>query len=289
MKLRIRHDAVTVWTTLYTVTFRPRTARTWGIAGLVSLALALATSLSGCSQKSSSPTRSSSPGHSSATTIMVFAAVPLKPAFTLLAGKFQTDNPGATVDFDFATSSELANKLTQGAGADVFASADSAQMDTVTKAGLTGSDPVNFASNTLVIVTAPGDPKQIHSFADLAKPDLHVAVCQSPVPCGAATQRIQDDTGVHINPTSEESTVSGVLTKVTNGEADAGLVYITDARKAGDKVSTVKFPEAADAVNAYPIAILKHASQPALAQKFVDLVIGATGQKVLNQAGFANP
>ena len=262
-------------------------ARIWGIAG--SLSLVLVTNLSGCSQKSPSATPPSSKGHPSATSIMVFAAAPLKPTFTLLAGKFQTDNPGATVDFDFATSSELANQLAQGASADIFASADSAQMDTVTKAGLTGSDPVNFASNTLVIVTAPGDPKQIHSFADLAKPGLKVAVCQPPAPCGAATQRIEDDTGVHLNPVSEESAVSGVLTKVTNGEADAGLVYITDARKAGDKVSTVKFPESANVVNLYSIAILKHASQPALAQKFVDLVTGATGQKTLDQAGFAHP
>lgn len=293
MKLRIRHGAVTVWITLGIVTFRLRTARVlarawiWGIAGLLSLVLV--TNLSGCSQKSPSATPSSSTGQSSAASIMVFAAAPLKPTFTLLAGKFQTDNPGATVDFDFATSSELANQLAQGASADIFASADSAQMDTVTKADLTGSDPVNFASNTLVIVTAPGDPKQIHSFADLAKPGLNVAVCQLPAPCGAATQRIEDDTGVHLNPVSEESAVSGVLTKVTNGEADAGLVYITDARKAGDKVSTVNFPESANAVNLYSIAILKHASQPALAQKFVDLVTGATGQKALDQAGFAHP
>jgi molybdate transport system substrate-binding protein len=220
---------------------------------------------------------------------MVFAAVPLRPVFTLLAAKFQTENPSTTVDFDFGTSSELANKLTQGAAADIFAPAESAQMDTVAKADLTSTDPVNFASNRLVIVTAPGDPRQIHSFADLAKPGLQVTVCQSQVPCGAARQRIEDDSGVHLSPTSEESTVSGVLAKVTNGEADAGLVYVTDALKAGDKVSTVKFPESADAVNLYPIVILKHASQPALAQKFVDLVTGPTGQQVLNQAGFANP
>jgi len=287
MKLRIRHGAVTVWTTLGTVTFRLATARTWGIAGLLSLALV--TNLSGCGQKLPSATQPSSRGHSSATSIVVFAAVPLKPPFTLLAGKFQTENPGATVDFDFATSSELANRLTQGATADIFASGDSAQMDTLVKAGLTGSEPINFASNTLVIVTAPGDPKQIHSFADLAKPGLRVAVCQSPLPCGVARQRIEDNTGVHLDPTSEESTGSGVLTKVTNGDADAGLVYFTEARRVGDMVSTVTFPESADAVNVYPIAILKHASQPALAQKFVALVTGPLGQKVLNQVGFANP
>jgi molybdate transport system substrate-binding protein len=287
MKLRIRHGTVTVWTTLDIVTCRRGTARTWGIAGLLSLALM--TQINGCSQNLPSATESPSRGHSSAASIVVFAAVPLKPAFTLLAGKFQTDNPGATVDFDFATSSELANRLAQGATADIFAPADSAQMDTVAKAGLTGSEPVNFASNTLVIVTAPGDPKQIRSFADLATPGLRVAVCQSPMPCGVATQRIEDNTGVHLNPTSEESKVSGVLTKVTDGEADAGLVYITDARNAGDKVGSVEFPESADAVNVYPIVVLKHASQPALAQKFVDLVTGATGRRVLNQAGFANP
>ncbi len=220
---------------------------------------------------------------------MVFAALPLKPPFTLLAGKFQTDNPGATVDFDFATSAELANKLAQGAKADVFASADSAQMDTVVKADLASGDPVNFASNTLVIVTAPGDPKQIRSFADLDKPDLRVAVCQASAPCGAGVQHIEDDTGVHFTPASEESTGAAVLGKVTDGAADAGLVYMNDAHKAGDKVGTVRFPESADAVNTYPIVALKKASQSALAQKFVDLVTGATGQQVLSQAGFASP
>jgi molybdate transport system substrate-binding protein len=283
MKLRIRHGTVTVWTTLGSVTVRLSTARAW-VAGLLSLALV--GDLSGCGQKTPSSTTAST---SSAHSIVVFAATLLKPAFTLLAGKFQTDNPGATIDFNFATSSELANKLAQGATADVFASADSAQMDTVVKADLTSSDPVNFASNTLVIVTAPGDPKQIRSFADLAKPDLRVAVCQASAPCGSAAQRIEDNTGVHLNPVSEESVSSGVLGKVTSGDADAGLVYLTDAHKAGDKVAAVQFPESSEAVNIYPIAILKHASQPALAQKFVDLVTGATGQRVLTQAGFASP
>ena len=284
MKLQIRHGAITVWTTLGSVTSRLRSARRWGAAGLTSLALV--TSVVGCSHATAP---SPSPSRSKTALITVFAALPLKPAFTLLAGKLQTDNPGATVDFDFATSSQLANKLAQGAAADVFASADSAQMDTVVKAGLSGSDPVNFATNTLVIVTAPGNPKEIHAFADLAKPEMRIAVCQSPVPCGVATQRIEDSTGVQLTSATEETTVSAVLTKVTSGEADAGLVYLTDARKAGDVVNTVNFPESAGAVTVYPIAILKHASQPALAQKFVDLVTSPTGAKVLNQAGFAGP
>jgi molybdate transport system substrate-binding protein len=288
MKLRIRHEAVTVWTTLCTVTSRVGPARPSGVAG--SLALALVISLSGCGPKPQpSTTADSSSVHAPATSIMVFAALPLKPPFTLLAGKFQTDNPGATVDFDFATSAELANKLTQGAKADVFASADSAQMDTVVKADLTSSDPVNFASNTLVIVTAPGDPKQIRSFADLAKPDVRVAVCQASAPCGTGVQHIEDDTGVHFNPVSEESTGAAVLARVTDGAADAGLVYLNDAHKAGDQVGTVRFPESANAVNIYPIVVLKNAARSALAQKFLDLVTGATGQQVLSQAGFASP
>ena len=288
MKLRIRHDAITVRTTLCTVTSRPGTPRSAGAAGV--LALALVTNLIGCAQKPRPATAADSPsGHTPATSIMVFAALPLKLPFTLLAGKFQADNPGATVDFDFATSAQLANKLTRGAKADVFASADSAQMDTVIKADLTSSDPVNFASNTLVIVTAPGDPKQIRSFADLAKPDVRVAVCQASSPCGTGVQHIEDATGVHVNPASEESAGSAVLARVTDGTADAGLVYLNDARGAGDKVDTVKFAESADAVNIYPIVALKKAAQSALAQKFVDLVTGATGQRVLSQAGFAGP
>ncbi|MDT5229373.1 MAG: molybdate transport system substrate-binding protein [Mycobacterium sp.] len=288
MKLRIRHEAVTVWTTLCTVTSRLGTTRSCAMAGFLALTLAMSLTLSGCRSKPPS-TADSSSRHPPAVSIRVFAALPLKPPFTLLAGKFQIENPGVTVDFNFATSAELANKLAQGAKADVFASADSAQMDTVVKADLGSRDPVNFASNTLVIVTAPGDPKQVRSFADLAKPDVRVAVCQASAPCGAGVQHIEDDTGVHLNPVSEESIGAAVLARVTDGAADAGLVYLTDARKAGDAVGTVRFPEAAEAVNIYPIVALRNAAQPALAQKFVDLVTGATGQQVLSQAGFAEP
>lgn len=115
--------------------------------------------------------------------------------FTRLGQQFTAENPGSGVEFEFAGSSELATQLTQGATADVFASADTAQMDTVSKAGLLSGAPRTFASNTLVIVTAPGNPKQIGSFADLAKPGLNVVTCQRPVPCGSATHRVEDSTG----------------------------------------------------------------------------------------------
>jgi molybdate transport system substrate-binding protein len=260
------------------------------LAGFVStmLVAGLLAGTVACSSKSPS---SSSPSQSSQASgsIVVFAAASLKPAFTKISQQFKTDNPGSGVDFEFGGSSDLATQLTQGATADVFASADTAQMDTVTKAGLLAGNPTNFASNTLVIVTAAGDPKKVGSFADLAKPGLSVVICQRPVPCGAATQRIEDSTGVHLNPVSEELNVTDVLNKITTGQADAGLVYVTDARSAGDKVTTVNFPEAAGAVNVYPIAVLKKAPQPTLAQKFVALVTSDTGQNILAQLGFAKP
>ena len=179
--------------------------------------------------------------------------------------------------------------MTQGATADVFASADTAQMDKVSQAGLLTGTPTKFASNTLVIVAAPGNPKIINSFADLAKPGLNVVTCQQPVPCGAATQRIEDSTGVRLHPVSEELSVTDALNKVTSGQADAALVYVTDAKSAGNRVATVNFPEAASAVNVYPIGVLKKAPMAAQAQKFVDLVTSPTGEQILAQAGFAKP
>jgi molybdate transport system substrate-binding protein len=258
------------------------------LAGLVSTMLVAG--LVGCGTKSlsSSPSQPAQPTQVSAK-VVVFAAASLKPAFTQISQQFRTDNPGSSVDFEFAGSSELATQLTQGATADVFASADTAQMDTVARAGLLAGDPTDFASNTLVIVTAPGNPKKIGSFADLTGPGLSVVICQKPVPCGSATQRIEDSTGVRLNPVSEELSVTDVLNKVTTGQADAGLVYITDAHGAGSKVTTVNFPEAAGAVNVYPIAVLKKAQQPTLAQKFVAMVTGDSGQNVLAQLGFAKP
>jgi molybdate transport system substrate-binding protein len=221
--------------------------------------------------------------------LVVFAAASLTDAFTDMSARFTTDNRGATVDFNFAGSSDLANQLTQGAEADVFASADTNNMDKVVSAGLIAGNPVNFASNTLVIAVASGNPKRIASFADLTRPGLDVVVCARPVPCGAATQGIEDSTGAQLSPMSEEASVTDVLNKVTSGQADAGLVYVTDARGVGKKVTTVPFPEAAAAVNTYPIAVLKGSRDPALGNKFVDLVTGDAGQKILSQAGFAKP
>ncbi|WP_328356352.1 molybdate ABC transporter substrate-binding protein [Mycobacterium sp. NBC_00419] len=221
--------------------------------------------------------------------IVVFAAASLKKTFTEIGDQFNKDNPGSSVEFSFAGSADLVTQLTQGAHADVFASADTKNMDKAAAAGLLAGAPVNFASNTLTIAVAPGNPKQISTFRDLAKPGISVVVCAPQVPCGSAAQKVETATGVDLAPASEESSVTDVLGKVTSGQADAGLVYVTDTAAAGDKVTAVPFPEASGAVNTYPIATLKQAQSPGLAGKFVDLVTGPAGQAILAKAGFGTP
>jgi molybdate transport system substrate-binding protein len=254
---------------------------------LLALFFALAL-ISGCGTSDRAPASSSNTA-SAGGQITVFAAASLKKTFTDIGEQFKTENPGASVEFSFAGSSDLVTQLTQGAPADVYASADTKNMDKAVQAGLLAGDPVNFASNTLTIAVAPGNPKKIASFKDLTQQGLNVVVCAPQVPCGSATQKVEDATGVTLNPVSEESSVSDVLNKVTTGQADAGIVYVTDAIGAGDKVAAVAFPEAAGAVNTYPIAVLKGSKLAELARKFVDLVTGESGQKVLNAAGFAKP
>jgi molybdate transport system substrate-binding protein len=233
-----------------------------------------------------SPSQQSAAEHQK---IVVFAAASLKKSFTDIGELFKTENSGVSVEFNFAGSSDLVTQLTQGAQADVFASADTKNMDKAAQAGLLAGDPVNFASNTLTIAVAPGNPKKIASFRDLTQQGLNVVVCAPQVPCGSATQKVEQATGVQLTPVSEESSVSDVLNKVTTGQADAGLVYVTDAIGAGDKVAAVALPEAAGAVNTYPIAMVKDSQNAALAHKFVDLVTGEQGQKTLIAAGFAKP
>lgn len=254
--------------------------RLTALAGTALLSLGL---LTGCGSKSESP--STAPQEH----LIVFAAASLKGAFTAIGEQFKTDNPGSSVEFSFAGSSDLVTQLTQGAAADVFASADTRNMDKARDAKLLDGPSVNFASNTLTIVTAPGNPKHITTFADLNQPGLTVVTCAEQVPCGGATKKVELATGVTLAPVSQESSVTDVLTKITSGQADAGLVYVTDARGAGDKVTEVPFPEAAQAVNTYPIAVLAQSKNGELAHKFVDLVTGEFGQKTLAADGFAKP
>ena len=219
-------------------------------------------------------------------TLTVFAAASLQGTFPAIGERFEAANPGVDVRFGFAGSADLATQITEGAPADVFAAADEATMTALEDRSLTAGDPVDFATNALRIATPAGNPAGVASFADLAAPGVDVVVCAPQVPCGAATRALEARSGVTLSPVSEESSVSGVLAKVTSGEADAGLVYVTDVLAAGDRVTGIEVPGAADAANTYPVAALREAADPALAAAFVAFVAGAEAQDVLRGAGF---
>ncbi len=222
-------------------------------------------------------------------TLTVFAAASLKGAFTEIGNQFEAEFEGVTVKFNFAGSSDLVAQIQQGAPADVFASADTKNMDIAYSANVLDGRPLDFATNTLEIVTPPGNPAGVDSLDDLAAPGIKVVLCAEQVPCGSAAQKVEEASGLDIKPVSEEQSVTDVLGKVISGEADAGLVYVTDVKAAGDKVNGVTFPESADAVNTYPIAALKGAAGDGLAGAFISFVTGRDGQAVLAAAGFGKP
>ena len=223
------------------------------------------------------------------TTLTVFAAASLKQTFTTLGRQFEASYPGTRVTFNFAGSADLVAQLQQGAPADVFASADTKNMDRVVADNLVSGTPRDFASNTLEIAVPPDNPAGVSSFQDLMKPGVQLVVCAPAVPCGSAAARIEAATGIDLRPVSEESAVTDVLTKVQTGEADAGLVYVTDVKGAEGKVRGVPFRESKEAVNRYPIAALSSSKDVDLAQQFAELVTGPEGQQVLADAGFARP
>ncbi|NBH06895.1 molybdate ABC transporter substrate-binding protein [Amycolatopsis sp. SID8362] len=224
-------------------------------------------------------------GNAGGGTLTVFAAASLTESFTALGKEFEAQHSGVTVKFSFAGSSTLVQQLTNGAKADVFASADQATMDKANQGGVIDGQATVFATNKLAIAVAPGNPKGIKSFADLNKAGLNVVTCAPQVPCGAAAKKAEQDTGVTLKPKSEESDVKQVLNKVASGDADAGLVYVTDATSAAGKVEKVDFPEAAQAVNSYPIAAVK-GGQAELAHQFEEFVLGTEGKNELTKAGF---
>lgn len=221
------------------------------------------------------------------TTLTVYAAASLTSTFEQLADDFEAAHDGVEVQLSFGGSSDLVTQITEGAEADVFASAATANMDDLAEADL-AADPQDFATNTLEIAVPPDNPAGVESFQDLAG-DLDLVVCSPEVPCGAASVAVAEVAGVTLSPVSEEQSVTDVLAKVTSGEADAGLVYVTDVTAAGDEVEGIEFPESAEVVNTYPITTVTGTDEEELAQQFVDLVLSADGQSVLADAGFGAP
>ena len=258
-------------------------------AGTIAIAAALL--LAGCSTHSNPPsTAGGSTRKALSGSLTVYAAASLTASFDDLAKQFEKANPGVDVKpIDYDGSSTLATQIIGGAPADVFASADKANMDKVSQPSLTSATPSVFASNTLQIAVAPDNPKKITGLKDLSNAALKVVLCAPEVPCGAASHTLLNADGITVKPVSEEQNVTAVVTKVASGDADAGLVYVTDVTAAAGKVDGVTIPDADKAVNQYYIAPMKSAPNPAAAKAFIAFVLSAKGQSVLAKYGFARP
>jgi len=212
--------------------------------------------------------------------LTVFAAASLQPAFDKIAAQLHVD-----ATFNYAGTQTLTAQLTQGAEADVFASADKTHMKTLLDAGLIAGAPEVFAHNRLEIAVAKGNPKGIHSLADLARPGLVVVLADPSVPAGKYAQQALAKANVTVHPASLEPQVTAVLSKVALGEADAGIVYVSDV-VTSQKVQGVPIPDSHNVVADYPIAALKNAQHNSTADAFIAFVLAPAGQSILKAAGF---
>ncbi len=255
---------------------------------LAVLVAVLAVLAAACGESRGIRAASRPPAAAPAETITVFAAASLTEAFNALGQRFSASRPGTTVRVSTGGSSTLAQQIVQGAPADVFAAASPATMQVVVQAGLARGTPSLFARNSLQIAVPKGDRAGVRTLADLGRPGVKVALCAEQVPCGDAAKRALAAAGVTVKPVTLEQDVKGALTKVSAGEVDAALVYRTDVKAAGSAVHGFDFPEAANAVNDYPVVALRGTHEPA-ADAFVAFLRGPEGQAALAAAGFGPP
>ena len=251
------------------------------------LVVLLALASCGGAPQAESPTSASTAPPSG--TITVFAASSLTDAFGRVGGELTTRYPGTHFIFNYSSSSTLATQIVNGAPADVFASADDPSMKKVADAALVQGSASVFATNRLQIAVAPGNPKGIASLADLARRDLVVVLAAPSVPAGRYALDALRRAGVTLVPASQELDVRAVLNKVALGEADAGIVYVTDVRSAAGRVTRVDIPEPHQVVARYPIATLRDSRNQRLSSLFVEFLLGPDGQRVLGDFGFARP
>lgn len=261
--------------------------------GLLTGLLAGLTLLSaGCSSSGtaapSGTATSGSVGPAIAGSINVFAAASLTEAFTTIKQQVEAKHPGTTINLSFGASSDLSTQINQGKPADVFASASKKNMSTVVDAG-NALRPTDFVSNTLEIAVPPNNPGKITELGDLARPGVKVGICDATVPCGAVATEVFTKAKITVRPAASLEDVKSTLAVVESGEVDAGLVYVTDVRAAGDKVKGIEIPDEVNASTTYPIAKIKKARNAGLAQVFLDYVLSPAGQKVLTAAGFRRP
>lgn len=219
--------------------------------------------------------------------ITVAAASSLTGAFTEAKAQFEASHPGTTITLSFASSSSIARQIADGAPIDVFASADNESMAKVAEQIVGRAS--TFTTNTLEIMVAEGNPLGIGSVADLSRPDLVYITCPPEVPIGAYAATVLNNAGVTVTPSSLEPDVKGIVTKITAGEADAGIVYTTDVVAAGDRASGVVIPMKQNVMASYPIARMKRAKHNSTAAAWIEFIEGAEGQSILTQFGFVAP
>lgn len=221
--------------------------------------------------------------------LTVFAAASLTDAFEEVGRQFEEANPDVSVTFNLASSSTLATQITQGAPADVFASANQTQMDVVDEADLVVGDRTTFARNSLQIAVEPGNPRGIESLEDLTRDDVTVVLAAEEVPAGEYALEALDAQGLEVGPASLETDVRAVLSRVALGEADAGVVYTSDIVAAGGDVEGVAIPADQNVHASYPIATLTDAANFEAARAFVEYVASDDGRQVLGAFGFSPP
>lgn len=266
--------------------FKSRFSRHLAISSaLVAVILPMAA----CSSGSQTPPASTSPTAEETTTVQaegnltVFAAASLNKAFTAVAEEvFKPEHPGVEVNFSFEGSSTLVDQINNGAPADVFASADLKNMKKATDADLVNT-PVEFTRNDLTLIVPAGNPAGITGL-DGSLDGKDLIVCAPQVPCGNLTLEVAKKANVELKPVSEEQKVTDVRGKIESGQADAGFVYTTDAKAAGDKVEVI--PMSVQGTNTYPIAVVKDSKKTELAQAFVDAMLSQKGQEILARFGF---
>lgn len=236
--------------------------------------VALVTLLAGCG------------GDDSVDVLRVSAASSLTEVFTELAAAFEADHPGAEVVLTFGGSPALVTQLREGSPADVLVTADQASMDRAVAAGDV-QEPVVIARNRMALVVEAGNPRGITGIDDLATPGFTVALCATAVPCGRLAREVLDAAGADLDPVSSEENVKAVLTRVTLGEVDAGLVYETDAMAAGTRVERIPLPAGADAPSTASVAaVTTEAEATHLADRWLALLRSPAGRRALERHGF---
>jgi molybdate transport system substrate-binding protein len=259
-------------------------------------ALCIVVGLTACgssskSSSSSSPTTpTTATGSKASGSIVVSAAASLNQAFTKIGKDFEAANPGTSVKFNFDSSATLVTQITSGAPADVFASADTTNMDKLSSKNLLDGSPQVFAKNALEIATKPGNPKNVKTLSDLETVGV-VALCAVSAPCGKYADQVLQQAHVTIpsGDITRGENATATVGMVSQGDANAGIVYVTDVKGAGTSVSGVTIPADQNAIATYPIATLKNASNAATAQAFVQYVLSPAGQQTLQSYGFIAP